>query len=231
MGVRDVDLRVEPVAASVRSRLVDALRRAILDFQLKPGDRLIERELCEQSGVSRTSVREALRQLETEGFITNIPNKGPVVASVTVDEAKDIYEVRAVLEGLAARKCATLATDKEIAGLRKAIDAFRKAVRSKNPRDLIASKTLFYDQLMAGARNDALEAALRNLHGRVTLLRATSMSQPGRVDSSAAELETIVEAIASRDPDAAERASRQHVEKAGAIALEILAKAPAGGGT
>jgi DNA-binding GntR family transcriptional regulator len=229
MGVKDVDLRVEPVTASVRARLVDAIRKAILDFRLKPGDRLIERELCEQSGVSRTSVREALRQLESEGFITNLPNKGPVVATVTTREAKDIYELRAVLEGLAARKCALQATDGEIAGLRKAIDAFRKAVKSKDPRALIAGKTLFYDLLMAGARNDALEAALRNLHGRVTLLRATSMSQPGRVDSSAAELETIVDAIARRDAAAAERASRRHVERAAVIALAILATPPVKG--
>jgi DNA-binding GntR family transcriptional regulator len=224
MGVRDVDLRVEQEAAPVRARLADALRRAILDFRLKPGDRLIERELCEQSGVSRTSVREALRQLETEGLITSIPNKGPVVASVTAAEAKDIYELRAVLEGLAARKCALEATEGEIAGLRRAVVAFRKAARSADPRSLIAAKTMFYDLLMAGAHNDALEAALRNLHGRVTLLRATSMSQPGRVDSSAAELETIVDAIARRDPRAAERASRRHVEKAAEIAIAILSK-------
>jgi DNA-binding GntR family transcriptional regulator len=228
MGVKDLDLRVEPVAAPVRARLVDALRRAILDFHLKPGDRLIEREICEQSGVSRTSVREALRQLETEGLITSIPNRGPVVASLTAGEARDIYELRAVLEGLAARKCAELATESEIAGLRKAVEGFRKAVRSKDPRALIAGKTIFYDLLMSAARNDALDAALRKLHGRATLLRALSMSQPGRVDSSAAELEAIVEAIARRDADAADRASREHIDKAAAIALSVLEKPPAG---
>jgi DNA-binding GntR family transcriptional regulator len=227
MGVKDIDLQVNPVAAPVRTRLVDALRKAILDFHLKPGDRLIEREICEQSGVSRTSVREALRQLETEGLITSIPNKGPVVATVTAAEAEGIYELRAVLEGLAARKCALEATDKEIAGLRKAVEGFRKAVRSTDPRELITSKTLFYDLLMAAARNDALEGALRNLHGRITLLRAMSMSQAGRVDSSAAELDTIVDAIARRDPGAADRASRRHVEKAATIALALLAKGPA----
>jgi DNA-binding GntR family transcriptional regulator len=225
MGVKDIDLRVAPVAAPVRTRLVDALRKAILDFQLKPGDRLIEREICEQSGVSRTSVREALRQLETEGLVTSIPHKGPVVATVTIEEARDIYELRAILEGFAGRKFALAATDAEIAELHGALRVFRKGLTSKEPRDLIAGKTLFYDLLLVGARNDALEAALRNIHGRVTLLRVTSMSHPGRTDASAAELQAIVEAIARRDPDAAERACRVHVENAGAVAMKVLAGA------
>lgn len=186
---------------------------------------MIEREICEQSGVSRTSVREALRQLESEGLVTSIPHKGPVVASVTIEEARDIYELRAVLEGFAGRKFALAATDAEIAELHAALRVVRKGLKSKDPRELIAGKTMFYDLLLVGARNDALEAALRNIHGRVTLMRATSMSQPGRTDASAAELQAIVEAIARRDPAAAEEACRRHVQDAGAVALEVLAKA------
>src|SRR6516225_6230489 len=132
------ELAVARDAPTLRELTTAKLRDAILSLHFKPDQHLVERELCEQSGVSRTSVREALRQLETEGLITSIPNKGPVVASVTAAEAKDIYELRAVLEGLAARKCALEATEGEIAGLRRAVVAFRKAARSADPRSLIA---------------------------------------------------------------------------------------------
>src|SRR5438552_16463065 len=93
------DMRVVRNTVTLRQQVLEVLRGAILNFQFKPGDRLIERELCEMTGVSRTSVREALRHLESEGLVQNLPNKGPMVATVTADEAREIFEVRRVLEG------------------------------------------------------------------------------------------------------------------------------------
>src|SRR6478735_9922967 len=104
-------LRVGRVAAPLREQVLDVLRQAILDFRLKPGQRLIERELIEQTGVSRTTIREVLRQLAAEGLVTTIPQKGTVVASPSVERAAELYEVRAVLEGMAARQFAERATD------------------------------------------------------------------------------------------------------------------------
>lgn len=218
----DLKLRVAAAAAPVRRQLIESLRQEVLNFRFKPGDRLIERELCELTGVSRTSLREALRQLEAEGLITIVPNKGPVVASVDVEEAAQIYEFRAVLEGFVGLRFAQRASDKEIAALRKSVDAFRKAVRKNEARELVAAKSGFYDVLIAGAGNAVIERSLRNLHTRVTLLRSVSMGQTGRTRKSLAELEEIVEAVARRDPEAAQKACIAHVEKAAEVALDVL---------
>src|SRR5512143_571714 len=96
-------LEIRKFAAPLRQQVLDGLRRAIIDGQLAPGARLTERELTKMMGVSRTVVREALRQLESEGLIAIIPNKGPVVRELTPAEARDLYSIRAVLEGFAAR--------------------------------------------------------------------------------------------------------------------------------
>lgn len=222
MSSGPLDFRVTQVAAPVRHQLVETLRRAILEFHFKPGDRLVERELCELTGVSRTSLREALRQLETEGLINIIPNRGPVVTSVSREEAREIYELRAVLEGSMGRWFAQRASDKQVKQLREALQDFRKAVQRANPRDLITSKSAFYKLLMDGCGNHALEAALRNLHGRVTLLRATSMAAPGRTHESLKELEAIVSAVVARDADAAEKACATHVSNAAKNILDNL---------
>ena len=104
MGIVE-SLRVERAPAPIRSRVLDNLRQAILERELVPGQRLIERELVELTGVSRTSIREALRELAAEGLVTTIPNKGTVVAEVTAEEARQLYQVRSALEALAGRLC------------------------------------------------------------------------------------------------------------------------------
>jgi DNA-binding GntR family transcriptional regulator len=130
------DMRVVRNTVTLRQQVLEVLRSAILNFQFKPGDRLIERELCEMTGVSRTSVREALRHLESEGLVQNLPNKGPMVATVTADEAREIFEVRRVLEGLAARLFAERAGAPERAALdaaMAALDAFAAADITRDP--------------------------------------------------------------------------------------------------
>ena len=102
---------IQRFAAPLRLQVLDGLRRAIIDGRLAPGARLTERELTEMMGVSRTVIREALRQLETEGLIANVPNKGPVVRALSLAEARDLYMIRAVLEGLGARLFVTNADD------------------------------------------------------------------------------------------------------------------------
>ena len=218
----DLKLRVAAAAAPVRRQLIEVLRQEILSFRFKPGDRLIERELCELTGVSRTSLREALRQIEAEGLITIIPNKGPVVASVDLDEAEQIYEFRALLEGFVGERFAARASQEQLVALRNSVEVFRKAVEQNDPRGLIAAKSGFYDILIAGAGNKAAEGALRNLHARVTLLRAVSMGQTGRLEKSLAELEEIAAAMARRDGGAAKKACIAHVENAAEIALDVL---------
>src|SRR5580704_15724302 len=94
---------IPKAAAPLRRQVLDELRQSIIAGRLRPGARLVERELIAMMGVSRTVIREALRQLESEGLVAIVPNKGPIVRELTRDEARDLYSIRAVLEGLAAR--------------------------------------------------------------------------------------------------------------------------------
>ena len=94
---------IPKLAAPLRQQVLDELRQSIIAGRLNPGERLIERELISMMGVSRTVIREALRQLESEGLVAIVPNKGPIVRTLTLEEARDLYAIRAVLEGLAAR--------------------------------------------------------------------------------------------------------------------------------
>src|SRR3954471_13994278 len=117
-------MRVGRVAAPLREQVLDVLRQAILDFRLKPGQRLIERELIEQVGVSRTTIREVLRELAAEGLVTTIPQKGAIVVVPTAEEAAELYEVRGALDALAARRFAAHAGAGEVAALRAAFVEF-----------------------------------------------------------------------------------------------------------
>lgn len=198
---------------------------AIATGHFKPGQRLIERELCELLGVGRTSVREAIRQLEAEGLLVSVPHRGPEVRSISVEEARQLYAFRALLEGYAGEEFARAGTDAAIEQLGAAIESFAAAIAGRDQRRLIEAKAMFYDALMAGARNCFITDSLRNLHMRITLLRATSMNRPGRLADSLRELRAIHAAIKARNVMLAGAACRTHVEKAAAIALAVLAEA------
>jgi GntR family transcriptional regulator, trigonelline degradation regulator len=220
MGIAEA-LKVERTPAPIRARVLDNLRQAILDRQLLPGQRLIERELVELTGVSRTSIREALRELAAEGLVTTIPNKGTVVAEVTQEEARQLYEVRSVLEGLAGRLFVQNATDAHRRSLASALRAAERAA-SKNPAALLAAKDRFYDVLFEGGGNEALRSIASGLHARVSMLRSLSLSRPGRSATSIAELREIVAAVQANDAEAAAKACSRHVEEAGRAGFSAL---------
>ena len=216
------ELYIAPATAPLRREIETRLRTAIVAGRFKPGDRLIEREMCELLGVSRASLREALRQLEAEELVKIVPHRGPVVSDVTVEEAEQLYDVRAMLEGLAARRFAESASDEDVAVLRKALKAFADVVRSKSDVPLLTAKAKIYDVLLERCGNQIAGRMLTQLNNRVGLLRSTSMSQKGRVKNTLAEVTRIVDAIGRRDPDGAWRATVEHVERAAEVAMSVL---------
>jgi GntR family transcriptional regulator, trigonelline degradation regulator len=220
MGIAE-SLRVERAPAPIRSRVLDNLRQAILEHQLVPGQRLIERELVELTGVSRTSIREALRELAAEGLVTTIPNKGTIVAEVTAEEARQLYQVRSALEALAGRLFVENATDAQRRALTNALRAVERAAAKGSPA-MLAAKDKFYDVLFEGGGNEALRSIAGTLHARVNLLRSLSLSRPGRAAESLAELAEIVAAVAANDADAAAKACSHHVEAAGMAGFSAL---------
>jgi DNA-binding GntR family transcriptional regulator len=215
-------LRVERTPAPVRAQVLDNLRQAIIERQFAPGQRLIERELVELTGVSRTSVREALRELAAEGLVTAVPNKGTVVATVSAEEARQLYEVRSALEALAGRLFVWHASNAQQAALIKALQRIEKLAAKGAP--ILAAKDAFYDVLFEGGGNDQLRAVVAGLHARVSVLRWLSLSVPGRPSESLAELRAIVDAVLANDAEAAARACSRHVEAAGRVGLQALAE-------
>jgi DNA-binding GntR family transcriptional regulator len=209
--------------ATLRQQVIDGLRACISDLTFKPGDRLIERELCEMLGVSRT-----LSQLVAEGLVQIIPHKGPIVSVMTGDEARGLYEVRAVLEALAGRQFTERATDEQRVALKEAFNplALIRDVQGQEGIMLfLKQKARFYDVMLEGAGNPVLMEMLRLVHTRVMMLRATTLSQEGRLPQSYDEIATIVDAVMRHDADAAAAACKRHVEQAERLAVQVLAAA------
>jgi DNA-binding GntR family transcriptional regulator len=216
------DLNVSREATTLRFLVENRLRTAIGSGVFKPGQRLIERELCEQTGVGRTSIREALRQLEAEGLVTTIPHRGPIVSTMTADEAVQLYELRALLEGYAGRECARTRDPAIITRLRAQFVKMESVASNEDRSDLLAAKTEFYTALLEGCGNVFVQRFLNMLLNRVTVLRMTSMTQKNRIGKSLAEIERILNAIEAGDEVAAEAACVQHIQNAAAVALKAL---------
>ena len=147
---------VSRMYAPVRQQTLSNLRTAIIEGHFKPGECLIERDLCKLTGVSRTSVREALRQLESEGLVKVIAQRGVIVATIKRDEARDLCEVRQVLEGLASRLFAERATSSQVLDLARVVKLLGKASRKGNVKDIIRSKNKFYSIILEGCGNKTI---------------------------------------------------------------------------
>jgi DNA-binding GntR family transcriptional regulator len=211
---------------SVRQQAIDSLRQSILNFQLKPGQRLVEREFIERLGVSRTTFREAIRELAAEGLLTVVAQKGARVSAPPLEEAADLYEVRAALECLVVTRFVERAHDQEIRSLKTAVKNFKRvSAHTTDIVELLRAKELFYEVLVRGARSNALQQQLEGIKGRVHALRATSLSYPGRVAETVAELEAIVAAISQRDAVLASKLCGEHVRNACKTALLSLQEA------
>jgi DNA-binding GntR family transcriptional regulator len=208
----------------VRLQVVQALRKAILRGRFVPGDRLVEKDLCELTGVSRTSIREAFRQLESEGIIDNIPNRGPVVATLSRAQAKEVYEVRQALEALAAKLFALNATEKQVEELGKATETLASAYRSGDVNEILSAKDVFYGVLYSGCGNAVAPQMLTILNARINLLRRVSLSASGRLEKSLREMRRLMAAIRKRDGDAAWSAASDHVQNAAEAALAQIDK-------
>lgn len=219
------DFRVERIAAPLRHSVTESIRFAIALGRFKAGERLPERGLCEMTGVSRTLVREALRQLESEGLIQVLPHRGPVVARLSPEQAEGVYQVRVELEGLACQLFAERATEAQRATLENAFAKLEASYGDADPLARLRAKNYFYDCLIDGSGNEALGISLRMLNARVMLLRATSLQAPGRSKASLAELADLMTALASRDGKRARRAAELHVRNAAEAAIELLSAA------
>lgn len=223
----DTPIRVERPSKTLRELALDKVREAISNGYFRPGDRLIERDLCRQLGVSRTIVREVLRHLESEGLVANLPNKGPIVAQLGLEEARQIYEIRGALEGMAARLCAEQGDPDIVVSLEASLESIREGYREHDMPKVLVSTTAFYHIMFSKIGRDIAWSIVSLLTGRINHLRSMTIKTEKRDIEGPAQMEKIVEAIRNGDGLGARRAAMDHVASAAEIA-EAAIKAEQG---
>ncbi len=207
---------------TLRAQVENTLRKAIISGELSPGEKLIERELCQMLGVSRQSLREAMRKLEAEKLIVIVPHRGPEVASMSIDQARELFALRQLLESYAAQEFTIHASDQQIKELIKTVKRLKEAVKKNDSEGVLQAKAEFYGILLGGCGNNLVREVLGGLLSRVSLLRATSLMLEDRLPQSLKEIEALVACIKLRDPDGARAISFEHVSNAQKAALGVL---------
>jgi len=219
---QNAEMRVDRSARTLRELTLEKLRDAILDFRFQPGERLVERTLCDRLGVSRTVVREVLRHLEAEGLVETIPNQGPAVTRPDPASAAQVYEIRALLEAEATCACAQMASPSDVARLSAAVDTIQAAFAAGNSRGVLKATTDFYEILFKIAGKSVAWNVVQSLNARINHLRAMTISTPGRSRNAIAEMRVIVAAIGRHDVEGARQASMAHVHAVAALARQVL---------
>ncbi|OQM74233.1 GntR family transcriptional regulator [Manganibacter manganicus] len=220
-------LRVERPEKTLRELALERMRDAIIASHFKPGERLVERDLCMQLGVSRTIVREVLRHLESEGLVATAGTRGPVVAVTTPEQALQIYEIRGVLEGMAARACAEKGDAKLAATLQAALDRIKSAYGRRRMDLVLDETTEFYRVLFVGAERDVAWGIVNSLTARINRLRSMTIRTPGRDIDGPTQMQRIVDAIRDGHGEGAYHAAQEHVGIASSLARALLADTPA----
>jgi DNA-binding GntR family transcriptional regulator len=199
---------------TIRELLFKHLRHLIISGQFEPGQKLVEEDLAARFKVSRTPVREAIRKLEIEGLVQYQPRRGVVVTGFSAEDIDEIYATREVLEGLAARLAAAHATEGEVQELGRHLDQMNRAAAQGDVERSAQIHTRFNGLLYRMGRNRRLLAMLTQLSEYIEHGKLVSLGRAGRAHEIRAEHEAMFEAIARRDPDAAEQAARLHVANA-----------------
>lgn len=208
-----------PLRETVCEVLRDAIRRGILE----PGERLMEVQLAEELGISRTPVREAIRKLEQEGYVIMMPRRGTYVSSVSEHDVKEIFEIRSALESLSTSLAAIRIEPEELEKLRALLAEIEGQIQRKDSMDkIVATDIKFHGLLYQVSRNERLVTIINNLKEQLARFRTLSMSYPGRLQETLKEHRAMVEAIAAGDVDAARDAAERHMEQAEETLLKAI---------
>lgn len=231
MTAAPTSLRVKKDTPTLRELTTRKLREAILDLRFKPGEHLVERTLCNETGVSRSCLREALRHLESEGLVERVGGRGLVVASVSPDEARQIYEVRAALEPEIGRLFAERADDHDFEAVFSVLDRMEAAITAKDVAGYVQALDAFYSVLCTGSDNAVARRILSTLHARIAYLRTVTAAKASeaRERETLALLREIAEEARARRPEGVARRCRRFVGRSAAFAMQVLGnESPAG---
>ncbi len=221
--VKDTDfLEEENQGSNLTARVYRQLRQDILSGRFQEGESLTEMSLAKELSVSRTPVREALRQLELEELVEIRPNRGAIVKGITPDDIRDIYEIRSVIEGMAADRAAREATTEEMDQLEEILDLTQFYLDRGNYEKLQSMDGRFHQQLYNMCKNRMLRHILKDLHNYVGRSRGASLKTEGRARESIREHRAVLEAIRSQDPVEARELMTQHVQNTSQNVMKII---------
>ena len=206
----------------LREVVCETLRDAIRKGTLKPGERLMEIQLAEELGVSRTPVREAIRKLELEGYVIMMPRRGTYVANLSIRDVNEVVEIRTSLDSLASGLAAERITDEELERLQRLLVAIGGYIEANDMEKIVETDTEFHDLLYQASRNSRLVGIIFNLREQLTRFRSTSMAFPGRLKATLEEHRRIVDAIAQGDVAEAQAAAEYHMEKSEQTLLQSM---------
>lgn len=196
----------------LRDVVFNTLRRAILRGELLPGERLMEIQLAQRLGVSRTPVREAIRKLELEGLVTMIPRKGAEVAQITVSDLKDVLEVRIALEELAVKDACENITEEQLAALRSANEEFRRVLQEGDLMTCGQADIKFHEIIYRATNNKRLLQMLSNIREQMYRYRMEYLKDHSKHEALVREHEKICQALQEHDREKAGEAIRVHIE-------------------
>jgi DNA-binding GntR family transcriptional regulator len=205
---------------TLRERILETIRDAIMSGALKPGEKVAEPELAARFGISRTPIREAFRQLESEGYLSVVPRKGALVASFSAKDVEEFYAIKSILEGYAARKACVMLSTRDINKLEGINEKLREIAVEGDVRHFFKVHNSFHDLFIRGAGNDKLHDMIAALLQKFQRLRMASLSKPGRMLISVEEHEKIIEAFRKRDPILAEMLVQKNAEYGGKVLIE-----------
>ena len=198
-------------SSSLTSVVQQEIERAILQGEHAPGSKLVEATIADKLGVSRGPVREAFRMLEEAGLVRTEKNRGVFVRDIPIDEAVEIFDLRAAMDELVGRKLAADITTAQLKEIKALVDAMEKTVKAGDARQYHLLNLKFHDRLVEMAGNSKLTAIYRKLIKELSLFRRLNLADGWLLPISAGEHRQIIKAIASGDPEAAGRAMFEHV--------------------
>lgn len=209
---------------TLREKILETIRDAILKGSLKAGEKVSEPELAERFGISRTPIREAFRQLETEGYLTVIPRKGAVVTALSERDVEEYYDIKSVLEGHAARMAAERLTDKDLEKLEAINARLERLADEGDVKNFFRVHNEFHETFIRAAGNDKLLECMSQLMMKINRLRMASLSLPGRMKISVEEHRKIIEAFKTRDGERAYQLVSNTAQIGGQILLQSMAR-------
>lgn len=209
---------------TLRERIVDFIKDSVVSGRLKPGERVPEQEIAENFGISRTPIREAFRQLESEGFITVTPRKGAVVSPITDKDVSEFYAIKSLLEGFAARTACAKLTEKGLKKLESLNASMARCAEKNDVKAFFKVDAQFHDTFLKACGNEKLFILIHQLVQQFERFRITAMSLPGRMQDSVKQHEEIVSAFKRGDAVLVESLVKANAERGRDVLVEEISK-------